>query len=431
MNITKQKIINNIIEKIENIPNLTWNKMWRTEPPRNLEGRKYNGINIINLNLSSIGKEYKSNIWGTFLQIKNSGGKILKGEKSSIVTFYKFIDKIDREKGEKTGEKIPYLKEYRVFNLEQTTLKEKDLNLEPVIKENPEELLKSYLKEEKIDLNHSFQGKACYRTMTDDIILPPKKHFINIDEYYSTAFHESVHSTGHEKRMNRDLTGLMGNEKYAKEELIAEIGSAFLLNSCGIENADVEKNNAAYLKGWLEKIKSNNNKELLFIAANQSNKAFSFINEKSNLYLNKIRILNELENIIPKAKVVILENTENKKKYIEERYTHGEKEILVADRENPFDLKAFEILKYSSIKEAVLYYSAKEYQILEEITTYKINKDYPQDFQLENKKIEVDNKNQLAKITKTFDKEFNKQLRESIIEKQLDLNQKKENSLER
>lgn len=294
----KIKIVDEIIHKIETIPDLTWNKMLNVEFPRNLEGRNYNGANILNLNLSTIGKDYTENLWGTFKQILDLGGSVKKGEKASSVLFYSLIDEKDRLTGEKTGLKIPLLKEYKVFNIAQTTLEREKLKIEPIIKKDPEKLIEAYSKNSGVEIKTSLEGRNYYvpvisildylgKPSKDYIVMTPREKFDNIDAYYGTLFHEITHSTGHETRLNRDMSGIKvaGNESYAKEELIAELGSAFLMNSCGIKNEDIEKNNAAYLKSWLGHLK--NDKTLLFEAAKHSMKAHDYVIEIAGSDLGK------------------------------------------------------------------------------------------------------------------------------------------------
>jgi antirestriction protein ArdC len=120
-------------------------------------------------------------------------------------------------------------------------------------------------------------NRAMYNPRSDTVTLPMQTAFQSPDEYYSTAFHELTHSTMHEDRLNRKVTGQVhtfGDEEYSKEELVAEMGAAFLCGFAGIENTTIE-NSAAYIQGWLKSLK--NDKTLLISAASLAQKASDYI----------------------------------------------------------------------------------------------------------------------------------------------------------
>ena len=412
----KEKIVDEIIRKIETIPNLTWNIMLNVEMPRNLEGRFYNGANILNLNLSTVGTEYKSNIWGTFKQISDLGGQVKKGEKATTVLFYKMIQEKDRLTGEPTGLMIPMLKEYKVFNISQTTLELEKLKIEPIIKEEPEKIIEGYKKNSGVAIKTSLEGKAYYSLALDHIVTPPKEHYQTIDQYYSTVFHEITHSTGNKKRLDRDMSGTFGNEKYAKEELVAELGAAFLLNKCGIENSDVEKNNAAYLKGWLKPLKEDKN--LLFEAAKHAIKAHDYIIETSgvNLEKNLEKIMAEIKTFEVQSKKIEFSNEiTGKTIYVEMRENeNGKKEIRASQNSEPFN-QTDNYIKYESIIEAAAELINKGFRAVKEENKFILTQDYNiAELEKGNTKIVIDRINKEAKEIKKLDTSFNQDLKEKI-----------------
>ena len=216
----------------------------------------------------------------TFKQCQDAGGKMKKGEKASIVVFWKWIETEDEETGEK--KEVPFLRYYNVFHIDQcegitakhaaeTTLPD---GAEPIVA--AQEIIHDYLDREGVKLSHHEGDRAFYRPGTDEIVLPIRKQFVSTAEYYGTAFHELTHSTGHEKRLNRlNQAAFFGTEDYSKEELIAEIGAAALVNHCGIETSSSFRNSAAYLQNWLQVLR--NDKRFIVSAAGKAEKAVQFI----------------------------------------------------------------------------------------------------------------------------------------------------------
>ena len=177
----------------------------------------------------------------------------------------------------KTTKRIPLLRYYTVFNLEQTTGIETPMEphkqtFQPI--ERCEALVASM--PQRPTLHHG-EPRAYYRPLVDAINMPRPELFDSPEEYYSTLFHEMTHSTGHERRLNRPtLTDLcpFGSTNYSKEELVAEMGAAFLCGVCGIENRTVD-NSAAYIASWLRVLK--NDKQMVILAAAQAQRAADFI----------------------------------------------------------------------------------------------------------------------------------------------------------
>lgn len=257
---------------------IPWRKPWTSKIrfPRNLvTGKLYRGINIWLLLASS----YASPYWLTFNQVKALKGTIKKGERSSIVVFWNFkeIEEVNQNTGEMEKKNIPYLKYYRVFNVLQCEgisypdqLEES--HVDPITE--AEAIIDGY--HGKPEIKHGFT-KACYNPIEDIVKMPTISAFINQEEYLSVLFHEIVHSTGVETRLNREtLTkpAPFGSKSYAREELVAEMGAAYLCGISGIAHATIE-NSAAYIQGWRDSISKDS--KLVVLAAVQAQKAVNYI----------------------------------------------------------------------------------------------------------------------------------------------------------
>ena len=261
-------VTNKIISELEK-GNVPWKKNWSSSYVNYMTKKPYRGINRLLLNLSG----FKCPYFLTFLQAKEMGLSIKKGSNASIVVFYK-IDKqiIENEINDEVILKNKYiLRYYNVFNLEQTDYKGDDLrNFKD--NENAETVIEKYTDCPVITNGDS----AFYTPVFDEICVPSKNNFSKVDDYYLTLFHEVVHSTGHSKRLSRKgVAGEIkfGSEIYSEEELIAEIGSNFLCEDCGL-NPDFN-NSLSYIKGWLSLLKDD--KRIIVFAAGQAEKACEYI----------------------------------------------------------------------------------------------------------------------------------------------------------
>ena len=276
-------IADKIIESLESnlIP---WKKPWTSFNPRNLTTQKeYRGINHILL--SMVPTKYP--FFVTFNQVKEIGGTILKGSKSAPVFFYSPIKKIDEnykneDESQLSVKSYWFMKQYSVFTLEQVD--NVDLNMfipdelydfKPVMQ--AENLINAFLQDQLIQVKPA--QKAAYSPSLDYIVMPQNNQFHSVDGYYSTMFHEMIHSTGHEKRLKRagfDTTyHRFGSKGYAFEELVAEFGAAMLANYCGVDTSLESGQNAAYINSWLKVIKDD--PTICYKAASQAQKAVDFI----------------------------------------------------------------------------------------------------------------------------------------------------------
>ena len=214
----------------------------------------------------------------TFKQVQAEGGCVRKGEKAKMVVFWKFIEKEDEETGE--TKQVPFLKYYNVFHIDQCEgISAKHEAKMPEVVEadaEAETIIADYITREGVTMENREGNEAFYQPALDRIILPLMKQFKETAEYYSTAFHELVHSTGHEKRLNRlNSPAHFGTEDYSKEELIAEIGSSALVHHCGLETPSSFRNSTAYIQNWLSVLK--NDKRFIVSAAGKAEKAVQLI----------------------------------------------------------------------------------------------------------------------------------------------------------
>ena len=216
----------------------------------------------------------------TFKQCQEAGGKVKKGEKSSLVCFWKWITQEDEETGE--TKEVPFLRYYNVFHIDQCEGIRAKYTTEAAFPDGAstvelaQEIIYDYLGRENVRLTHSEGDRAFYRPSTDEIVLPLRKQFISTAEYYSTVFHEVVHSTSRASRLNRlNNAAFFGTEEYSKEELVAEIGAAALVNHCGLESSSSFRNNTAYIQNWLSVLQGD--KRFIVSAAGKAKKAVNLI----------------------------------------------------------------------------------------------------------------------------------------------------------
>lgn len=271
-------VTNRIIEQLENniIP---WEKPWSGTIDGAFNRVSKKPYSILNQMLLKYDGEYAS-----FKQWKDLGGHIRKGEKSEMVVFWKMYPiKEKQDDGTEIIKTIPLLKYINVFHISQVDgvepLKQKITHdIEPIDK--AEKILNDYWNREHITVEHVKGDKAFYSPMFDKIQLPLFEQFKQPEEYYSTAFHESVHSTMKTSRCNRqeDRKGKVvsfGSEEYSKEELVAEVGSAQLMNIVGIETTKSFRNSTAYIQSWLKVLRNDN--KFIVSASSKAEKAVNYI----------------------------------------------------------------------------------------------------------------------------------------------------------
>jgi len=272
-----QEITNRIIEQLENgyIP---WLKPWSGVKEGAFNRITKKPYSLLNQMLLKHDGEYAS-----FKQWTNLGGKIKKGEKAEIVVFWKVLHKEEtNQQGEKVDKFIPMLRYINVFHISQVEgvepLNKDELKVNQPIEE-AEKIKREYVEREHFLIQERITNEAFYSPLRDFIQVPCKEQYNDVIDFYATLFHEMVHSTGHMSRLNRfdehSKLAAFGSEDYSKEELIAEIGSATLMNVVGIETEKTFKNSAAYIQSWLRVLKNDN--KFIVSASSKAEKAVKYI----------------------------------------------------------------------------------------------------------------------------------------------------------
>jgi len=265
---------------------IPWQRPWHgaIEGAFNRISRK--PYSILNQCLLSETGEY-----ATYKQWTQLGGKLKQDAECEIVVFWKmlkreYIDETEVNEEDKHKVKlIPCLRYYRVYHISQIEGVE-PLEFEREIHdpiERAEEVITNYVsKDHLIFQNNQPSNRAYYAPALDMVVVPMLSQFPQVSEYYSTCFHELTHSTMHKRRLDRANTvSHFGSEEYSKEELVAELGAANMLNTLGIETDGSFKNSAAYIQSWLRALQ--NDKKMIVYAASQAQKATDYILSFSDL----------------------------------------------------------------------------------------------------------------------------------------------------
>jgi antirestriction protein ArdC len=280
------RITDQIVTELENGVR-PWLKPWNAEHaagritrPLRHNGIPYQGINVVMLWSAAVAAGYAAPIWMTFKQAQELGAHVRKGEKGSLVVYANTVTKteIDADTGEEEEHAIPFMKGYTVFNVEQV----EDLpaqfyapaqpRLDPVQRIDHAE---EFFAATKADIRQG--GNQAYYSVTNDYVqMPPFETFRDAESYYATLAHECTHWTRHASRLERDFgRKRWGDEGYAMEELVAELGSAFLSADLDL-TPEPREDHAAYIASWLKVLKDD--KRAIFTAASHAQRAADFLN---------------------------------------------------------------------------------------------------------------------------------------------------------
>lgn len=271
-----------IIEALEQgvVP---WRKPWRGAdalPCNVLTSRPYRGINLLLLSLAP----YSDNRWLTLKQANSLGGQIRQGESSTVAIFWKVLELEPKDEDGKSKKKTAtLLRYYRLFNVEQCI----GLDLSPV------ETTEQISEPERVDKADAVLRNmtdppsvveggsiACYSPAEDRVKMPRMSCFKSVDAYYATLFHEIGHATGHPKRLNRPEVAngsIFGSSDYGREELVAELTSAFCCASIGLDNSLID-NSASYIQSWLTSLRSDT--KAIIAASSKAQRAADYIYSK-------------------------------------------------------------------------------------------------------------------------------------------------------
>ena len=289
-----QQITDKIVASLEEGV-LPWQKPWSVKalpvPCNGESGRHYSGINLLLLWLSSIERNFTQRKWVTFQGANHLGGQVRAGEKSTLIIFYKqnLIEEKDDsgavvldENGEAKMKTSVLIRGHHVFNIEQCEGLEAHYEVFEETQSSNEARPELDVLPAKmgLPLYNRVQNKACYIPSKDSILMPTMTQFESIQGYYAILLHECGHATGHKSRLKRDaiVNGVkFGSPKYAFEELIAELTSAFTCAEFGICNIS---QNAAYLDSWIKTLKAD--KKAIFKASSKAREATDYIMQAFN-----------------------------------------------------------------------------------------------------------------------------------------------------
>lgn len=280
-----QIITDRIVAELEQ-GTIPWQKPWSGVQGAisHTTGRRYSLLNQMLLGC-------RSGEFVTFKEAQREGGHIKKGEKASMIVFWKFVENAKRDnadnivhdaKGKPVMERVPFLSYYNVFHIDQSE------NIQPRFAQEPtqgaplssdaaaDQIVEDYVRHSGVTLTIQRSDRAYYSPSSDNVTVPELAQYTSVSEYYSTLFHELTHSTGHASRLNRlSDEASFGSESYSKEELITELGAAFLVNHVGLETDGSFRNSAGYIQSWLKALK--NDKRLIVSAAGKADKAVAMI----------------------------------------------------------------------------------------------------------------------------------------------------------
>lgn len=291
-----QEVTDKIVAALEG-GTVPWVKPWNPDkaalasgmPVNAATNRPYHGVNVMLLWMQEVAHGYSTSRWMTFKQARDAGGHVRKGEKSTLAVFFKPLKKqktdengnpVMDEDGEPVMTTIPILREFKVFNVDQVDDLPDRVRFGPAV-EDTEESDFSPIEEAESVIEDSgatikFGGdRAFYAPQFDMVQLPPRESFHEEAGYYATALHELTHWTGHSTRLAREgivQGGGFGSESYAFEELVAELGAAFLCAELGIQG---DLRHEGYIDSWLRKLKKD--KKAIFRASTQARKAAAYL----------------------------------------------------------------------------------------------------------------------------------------------------------
>ena len=312
LNKMREEIVERFISALsEN--QIPWQKAWRGcgIPKNAISDKPYTGVNNFSLQLTALEKGYTDNRWCTFNQAKDRGYKIKEGEHGSKIEYWGFFDKEKKEnilpkdlrkriaeieaEGKDWREIVkPVSKIYYVFNVEQMdgvkTVEQVILPKNDDLVSNRDKLIAA------LEVGFKEGGNsACYVPSQDEIRMPLWEDFKSEYGYMATFLHEAAHSTGSSKRLNRNIENTFGSPDYAKEELRAEITSAFLAQQLGFGSADRLDNHSAYIQSWIDVLENNPNE--LFAAIKEAEAIADYLIEKGELEKAKTELIELQEEI--------------------------------------------------------------------------------------------------------------------------------------
>lgn len=370
----RQRLVDAIMANLENNHSL-WRQGWVASgaPISAISGKRYNGVNRLFLSIATMERGYSDNRWLTYNQMKEKGWEFKRdaegnslGKNAGVsIEYFSFYDKATKQKFDKhtldgmtEAERDDYMDEnvialrkyYCVFNgdvIEGIPEREKR-EIDRSGENRRAEGILQFWSDNEAKIVYG-GDEAFYRPSTDEIHLPERNAFVDLPEFYSTALHEVGHSTGHEKRLNRDLSGGFGSDKYAEEELRAELASMFMEQDLGVEAGEKHiENNSAYIQAWHDKIKDDPN--ILFRAIVDAEKIAQFVMAKES----------EIKKEVEPYAIIEDENESGEKVYkVRMVAEYGQTQLALSGY--PFRSKEALMTEFGKMQE-LPFWSGKEFQ---------------------------------------------------------------------
>lgn len=300
---SRQAIVNEVVELLESGKKLDWSMGWSRQnlkPHNPVSGTQYQGGNRLRLAWAAIINEYQDPRWCTFNQAKAQGWQIKKGSKGVLCESFIFerevkdLDENGNVKRDENGDIVykteklekPIRTTFTLFNASQIHGIPQLVAPTPQSKQVQLDVAKDFIASSDCPITYAAQERAFYSLGLDRITVPPKEFFKDEESFLATVTHEMGHSTGHKKRLDRDMSGDFGSMSYAKEELVAELCSMFTQSNLDIElKGEHFENHAAYLQSWISILKDDPNE--LFIAAEKASKAADYLYDRFLEYDNE------------------------------------------------------------------------------------------------------------------------------------------------
>ncbi|MES8151650.1 zincin-like metallopeptidase domain-containing protein [Cutibacterium acnes] len=280
----RQEITNAIIRMIEEGAK-KWQQPWQALAEQGLPsnyatGRTYSGVNVLLLWHAASSRGYERNEWLTYKQAQDLNAQVKKGAKGVMCVFFKMVQRASQanDEADAGAEFVPMLKPFWVFNVADI----ENLPEHPVVGRpafEPISEAERILAASGACIIHG-GNRAFFRVATDEIVLPKPEAFKAPANYYATALHELTHWTGHESRLARTFGKRFGDDAYAFEELVAELGSAFVMSHLGLHDATLELH-ASYVDSWLSVLRRDKN--AILTASRHANAAYQFILERAGI----------------------------------------------------------------------------------------------------------------------------------------------------
>ena len=263
----RQKVEQQIVGLLDASDLLPWEQPWVSIPdhyPRNaLSGHRYSGNNFWMLGIRALVEGYQDCRWMTFQQAKARGGNVRGGENGTYICYgaksFSPVEGEFDENGEQRMRAFSFLKVYVVFNVEQTEGTDiEPLDLEQYARQNdPIEEAAQMVERMPFspDIEYRINQGGVYMPIADRVVVSPIQYYQSSELHYKELFHELMHSTGHQSRLDRQLTTDKMTERYGREELVAEMGAAMLCGELGMDDSTFTRHGASYIKGWLDRLK--------------------------------------------------------------------------------------------------------------------------------------------------------------------------------